>query len=154
MSIPTNCKITVRYTQNLYGGWRENFFPHRVQVLYFFFSYYTINTPSHLFTLHTSAQYKSVYTRFTREWVSTQITTVFLKIMWNIELTVAYISTVHFPSSVRDFLCFFAVLKDEEEVVHSHLPSRLFCQFEISDSSRCLYRVGDKLWLPSTLIGL
>ena len=62
------------------------------------------------------------------------------------ELTLAYISTVHSPSNVRGFSLFLRGAEGcEEEVVHSHLPSRLSCQFKISDSSRCLYRVGDKL---------
>ena len=64
----------------------------------FFFLYCTINIPSHLFTLHTSAQYKNVYTW---EWVSTQITTIYFEISQNTNLTLMYISTVHFPSSIH-----------------------------------------------------
>jgi hypothetical protein len=121
-----------------------------------FFLYCTVTTPSHLFTLHTSAQYKSIYTRFTREWASTQITTIILK---SHETQICHSHIIALCTSHQAFgyfLCFFVMLKDykEEEVVHSHLPSRLSCQFEISASRRCLYRVGDKLWLPSTFIGM
>jgi len=55
------------------------------------------------------------------------------------ELTLAYISTAHFSSSVRGFPFFLRGAEGyEEEEVHSRLPSRLSCRLEVPTSSHCL----------------
>ena len=115
-----------------------------------FFSYCTIKTYSHLHTLHTFAQYKGVYTRFTgRVCHHSNHQFFFFKISWNIKLTLAYVNTARFPSSFRGFPLFLRSAEgNEEEKVHSHLPSRLSWRLEIYFSSHCLHRVGNKLWLP------
>jgi hypothetical protein len=73
-----------------------------VQAL-FPFLYYTKNIPSRLFTLQTSAQYKSA---FIRECFSTQITTYYFEISQNTSMTLMYICTLHFPYSVLGDLLF------------------------------------------------
>ena len=106
MSIPTEYKIKLQYTQNFYGEIKKILFPYKVQVLLFsptlpfFLVLYSKHSFTFVYTSHLWSVQERLHKIHSRVCLQSNHH-IFSKISWNIELTLMYISIVHFPSRVR-----------------------------------------------------